>query len=84
MKAELQRFQILFEKADVLLGIAVKPTRLRYGVTDEQLEKAFEEVLQEPLNNAKASRAGKGKSTELEFKPNDVKRVEQARLLLFI
>ena len=50
MIGELQRFQTLFERADELLESALKPTRLKYGFTDEQLEKAVAEALQESVN----------------------------------
>ena len=47
MISELQEFQNLFEKADTLLESALKPTRLKYGFTEEKLEKAVSEALQQ-------------------------------------
>ena len=47
MMAELQEFQNLFEKSDELLEAALKPTRLKYGFTDEKLDEAVAEALQQ-------------------------------------
>ena len=64
------------DKKDVLAGAAAYVRSISIKGTGRG-DKEREETLEiRSLNNAKATRAKKGKTTELGFKPNDVRRVE--------
>jgi topoisomerase IV subunit A len=63
------------EKKDELVGAAAYTRSVR--ITGISREKEREEVLEiRSLNNAKAGRGRKGKTTELGFRPNGIERVE--------
>jgi topoisomerase-4 subunit A len=63
------------EKKDELVGAAAYIRSVK--ITGISREKEREEVLEiRSLNNAKAGRGRKGKTTELGFKPSAIERVE--------
>jgi topoisomerase IV subunit A len=63
------------EKKDELVGAAAYTRSVR--ITGISREKEREELLEiRSLNNAKAGRGRKGKTTDLGFKPNGIERVE--------
>jgi hypothetical protein len=44
MIVELQAARDLFKKTDVLIDEIVKPLQRRYGISDELIERTFEEL----------------------------------------
>jgi topoisomerase-4 subunit A len=63
------------EKKDELVGAAAYTRSVK--ITGISRDKEREEVLEiRSLNNAKAGRGRKGKTTELGFKPTGIERVE--------